>query len=144
MPLDNPEFTTNMSSLLEKVLQNIAHTWEVTQNGYSSGYSMWMSQYPMESSALNRSGTLLECYNLPEKNNAPHWVPNVTQGCFWDNKVSCLCSGCQFLNDRPNYQLNFMCIYWVSKLFWSSEDGLTVYHMFCTQYGLYLYGLHPV
>ena len=28
----------------------------------------------------------------------------------------------------------------VSQLFWSSEDGLTVYHMFCTQYGLYLYG----
>ena len=44
-------------------------TWEVTQNGYSSGYSMQMSQYPIGSSAFNRLGTLLKCYNLPQKND---------------------------------------------------------------------------
>ena len=38
------------------------------------------------------------------------------RGVLWDNKVSCSCSGHQFLNDRANYQLNFMCIYWASQL----------------------------
>ena len=36
----------------------------------------------MGSSTLNRSGTLPECCNLPQKNNAPHWAPIGTQGCF--------------------------------------------------------------
>ena len=116
----------------------LAHTWEVTQNGYSSGHSMWMFQYPMWSSALNRSGTLLKCCNLPQKNNAPHWAPIVAQGCFllfmvwvpilkWQSQLS-----------------TQLYVYLLSQLLWSSEDGLTVYHMFCTQYGLYLYGIHPV
>ena len=64
------------------------------------------------------------------------------RGVFQDNKVPCLCSGCWFLYDRANYQLNFMCVYWASQFFWSAEDGLTVYDMFCTQYGLYYYTLH--
>ena len=49
---------------------------------------------PVGSTALNRSGTLLECLNRSQKNDdAPHWVPVVTQGCFQDNKVSSSCSG---------------------------------------------------
>ena len=65
------------------------------------------------------------------------------RGVFWDNKVSCSCSGCWFFNDRANYQLNFIYFYWASQLLWSSGDGLTVCHMSCSRYGLYLYGLHP-
>ena len=85
MPLDNPEFTSSMSSLLEKASQNGLYTHipqEVTQNGYSSGNSLQMSQYPVGSTALNRSGTLQECNNLPQKNSAPHWAPIVTHGRF--------------------------------------------------------------
>ena len=65
------------------------------------------------------------------------------RGVFQDNKVSCSCSGHQFFNNWANYQLNFIYFYWASQLLWSSEDGLTVCHMICTQSGLYLYGLHP-
>ena len=75
------------------------HTQEVTHSSYSSGNSLWKCQNPVGSTTLNRSGTLLECLNRSHKNDdAPHWVAVVTQGCFQDNKVSCLCSGCQFFN----------------------------------------------
>ena len=80
MPLDNPEFTTNTSSLLKKALQNSPKS-HVPEKSLKM-VTLWMSQYPMGSSALNRSGTLLECYNLPQKNDAPHCVPIVAQGCF--------------------------------------------------------------
>ena len=45
MPLDNPEFTAYMSSLLKKESQpKQTHTREVTQSDYSTGNSSWKSQ----------------------------------------------------------------------------------------------------
>ena len=92
--LDNPEFTAYMISLLEKALQNglnrqiLKKSLEVVTHQvtpYGSPKIQWGS------TALNRSGTLLKFLNRSQKkDDAPHWAPIVTQGCFQDYKVSCL------------------------------------------------------
>ena len=86
MLLDNPEYTIHMSSLLEKALQNgpKAHVPKksLERDTHQAAPLPGDVRYLMGSTASNRSGTLLECYNLPQKNDAPHWVPIVTQGCF--------------------------------------------------------------
>ena len=85
MPLDNHEFTSSTSSLLEKTLQNEINTHilkksleMVTHQATPYG----CPKHSVGSITLNRSGTLQESHNWPEKNSAPHWAPIVTQGCF--------------------------------------------------------------
>ena len=97
MLLDHPEYTIHMSRLLEKALQNGPNIhmylrsrskWKVIR----LLHSIWMSQYQMGSTAWNRSCTLFECYNLPQKNDAPHWVPVVATGVFSRTIKSLVCA----------------------------------------------------
>ena len=102
MPFDNPEFTAYVSSLLEKVLQNglNRHTLKKSLKVVTHQVTPHGNPKTVGSTVLNRSDTLLKCLNRSQKNDdAPHWAPIVTQGCFQDNKVSCSCSGHQFFND---------------------------------------------
>ena len=102
MLLDNPEFTTYASSLHKKALQNgiNRHILKKSLIAATHQRTLWKSQNPVASTTSNRSGTLLECLNISQKNDdIPHWAPIVTQRCSWDDKVSCSYSGCQFLND---------------------------------------------
>ena len=75
-----------MSSLLETVLQNCAkHTHALKKSLEMVTHQATPCGCPnmqIGSSSLNRSGTLQECHNLPQKNDAPHWAPIVTQWCF--------------------------------------------------------------
>ena len=114
MPLENPEFTTYMSSLLKKVLQNSLdrHALEKSLEVVTHQVTPHRNPKIVGSTVLNRSGTLQKHLNrLQKKDDAPHWLPIATQGCFQDSKVSCLCSGHWFFNDRANYQLKFMNFY---------------------------------
>ena len=95
MPLDNPEFTAYVSSLLKKALQNglnthvlekslIAFTCQVTPYGSPKSSGVNYVEQIRHSSRMS----LQECLNRSHKNDdTPHWVPIVTQGCFWDNKA---------------------------------------------------------
>ena len=102
MLLDNLEFTAYASSLLKKALQNglNRHALKKSLEVVTHQATPYGNPKTAGSTVLNRSGTLQNHLNRSQKNeDAPHWAPIVTQGCFWDNKVSCSCSGCQFFND---------------------------------------------
>ena len=102
MLLDNPEFTGYASNMLKKVLWNGLNRYALKKSLKVVTHQVTLHGNPKTagSTVLNRSDTLIKCLNRSQKNdNAPYWVPIVTQGCFQDNKVSCSCSGCQFFND---------------------------------------------
>ena len=85
MLLDNPEFTLSMSSLLKKMLQNGLDTHVLEKSLKMVTHQATPYRCPkwsVGSIALNRLGILQESHNWPQKNDAPHWVPIVTQGCF--------------------------------------------------------------
>ena len=105
MPLDNPEFTSNTSSLLEKASQN--------------GLNMYIHEKSLE--MVTCQATPCRCPNTQW--DPLHWTDqalfqNVTtchrrtmshighqllhRSVFWDNKISCLCSGHGFFNDKAN------------------------------------------
>ena len=86
MLLDNPEFTSSMSSLLEKASQNRQNTHAIEKslemvtcqaNPYGCPKIQWDPLHRTDQALLQES------HNRPQKNNdAPHWAPIVTQGCF--------------------------------------------------------------
>ena len=74
----------NISSLLKKALWN-----RLKSHVPKKSLEMDMCQttpHHVDISVPNGIHCIeLQCHNMSQKNNAPHWVPIVTQGCFQDN-----------------------------------------------------------
>ena len=135
--LDNPEFTSSMSNLLKKALQNRlnTHTFQKSPKMVThQATPCWCPNTQWDplhwtdrhSSRMSQLAT-------------EEWYPTLGTSCytgvFSGTIKSCSCSGCWFFNDRATYQLNFIYFYWASQLLWSSEDGFTVCHMFLPTMG---------
>ena len=83
MPLEKPEFTAYVSSLLKKALQNGLNRHALGKSLKVVAHQVTPHGNPQTagSTVLNRSDTLQKCCNRLQKNNdAPHWMPIVTQG----------------------------------------------------------------
>ena len=85
MLLDNPEFTSNISSLLKKASQNGLNTHIPEKLLKVVTHQATPCRCPITPwDPLHWTDqTLPECYNFRQKNDsAPHWVPIIIQGCF--------------------------------------------------------------
>ena len=120
----------NMSNLLKKASPkevDMAHTWEVTWNGYSSVYSTPSRNPGTQRDPPHWTDLALSPNNLntAKMKNTSHWVPIVTR--VWSFRQYGLLFMLWAFIFEWQRQLTINISFIFIWQFWSAEDGQTVY-----------------